>query len=916
MRCASKSYNDFSNGKTAPRKFDQDANRNIYRDGGYLRDNDRYPRNPGQSRNSRTTEDAEYRYKDQGNSKVGNNRFRNRGYDGTPNKNRNRSHDDTSPKTDGNRSFDIRTRTDPRRNERYGSNSSNRDFKSDFKRDERNIRNDNDYRKSDDPRLRDYQNKENGSRSNVDRNKNFHKDANLKKPAKYISDSTRLKFDPQDKGDFTRFGILPFFQNRLNKILLPKDQLVADVPNVNIKPTPDQRKMLSILNSNHNLVLKGGPDSGKTLALLAYALNYSLSATPNYDLIDGKRGLNSIIIVPTQNLVRQCERYIYDLLNGIPQDCCPNKLIKDGDAYELTRSPLGVEFFYGGFLQSSYSTGKETKPHILITTIEGLEDLGFASNGNPDTKVKKLNTSITPEYFESVKFVGVDRFDLFLKSSTLNHTTLIVKSDGPKGRYTHKLESIIKSIQDISCESYSASLRNRLQVFETAYKHDKYYNRDETTRKHVNDVNHTELVMHARPEDSVPGNVISDLYKLLMKQKRKMLYKTIQYAFVGLADETYKRILELKQTLAIQQDGPHLGSTAAPSIRSDLDKQLVELYKELNQKNSPEDGAVKFAEKVVRFTNAQRALRDKERTIVTATSDLPVISRADNISAMLAVTGKAPDSSLAIISEYDTISKAPTTDELTFQHMDNHLSLSLNNYKNYEKAYIKAKILPRERVVYNMEKTVNATISLLRKKFNENIPVLIVLPDFVDLVLLVKALDKPEHCTYLDEKAITAQDHPSYIFANSSSLMDHNIDGISRMVVISLDALLPQFAFASKTKYLRQNQKPVNLQDITGLNDPFNDLSTFYLNKLKKSTTPEKTIIFVLDQYDERLKRQINELHEQDKRRFSQILMYNNLHNSINFEHAEDGNDRPVLNYGVDKKLKDILLSNARYPQQ
>lgn len=130
---------------------------------------------------------------------------------------------------------------------------------------------------------------------------------------------TKLKFDPKENGNFSNFGVLPFLQQRLNQLeklnddhdndrfrklgVLPKDH------SRDLSPTPDQRIILSVLGSEHSLLFRGDSYSGKSLSIAIHALNFTLSRVPKFGQISSGCSVDSVILVPTDNLVKKYLKY-------------------------------------------------------------------------------------------------------------------------------------------------------------------------------------------------------------------------------------------------------------------------------------------------------------------------------------------------------------------------------------------------------------------------------------------------------------------------------------------------------------------------------------------------------------------------------------------------------------------------------
>lgn len=668
--------------------------------------------------------------------------------------------------------------------------------------------------------------------------------------------STKLAFNPLKDGDFTEYGVLPFFQAQLNKILLPKSAWHGDLPDYNVQPLEDQRKMLSILGSGHNVILKGDVSGGKSLGLLLYALNLSLSATPGYNMLRTKSKLDSIILVPTPEIVKQYEKNTQQLLKGIPEECCPDLLTKSDPhaEYELTRSPLSIEFLYGGSKSSVYSTGKHGEAQILVTTLEGLEDLRDAKSSEQTSVQTKSNS------LESVRFIAVDNIDTFVNTPVINNYKVTFRdTNSSKQRYYNKVERFIQHVQKTSTTVFESRLRKRLYKVERSFSEGKNLK---------SSVDHTNVVLaynHLKDKklDPEESGLIPDLFKRLMREKRALLYKPIQYAFVGLQDPPYKRFIEAKNNIGTSRS---------------------------------EDPRIRLAENSVRLTNEQRKLRETENAIISASSEYKHITKEDGIVGkfFVAVPTSARRSQCELVN-LDIVTKAP---KLEYEHwnMIEKLKSSVN-LKNAEKLFLKSRVLPSpDADIFAETKTIAETIA---KNVKSNLPALsylMVFPNYMNLKILLATFRKraPKGVSYThfkDFKGLESELAPinnsktenhQFILANVLQMLSANLGGIPNIIVIGLDSLLPTFAFPSREKYLRNESKPTNVDDITGLTDPVLDLSHMYLQKLRESRTSEKkTAIFVLNLFNKTKNKNKKKILDNDMQRFSQIILFNKLYSEL-----------------------------------
>lgn len=664
-------------------------------------------------------------------------------------------------------------------------------------------------------------------------------------PRRRSERTATLKYDPCKDEDFTAYGIVPFFQKRLNDMLLPEDKNSGPIPNYNIKPTDDQRKLLSILKSDHSVVLKGGAQTGKSLSLITYALDAVLSRTPNYKLLR-KTGLDSVIIVPTDELVDTYKKYVEDLLHGIHPRCCPDELVpnKVTKEFELTRKPLNVEFL-SSKRSEIYSTdgvdGVDGSPQVLVTTFSRINDIIQGKNDSSSLTTYSL--------LENVKLVAVDETDIFIQTAQMGSESF-VGCQGKKKKYFNKLDVMLRKLQSEHIESFRSDLVKRLNLTEGRFnetskreerdnKGDERENKREesdsrresgdsrrdfsntnrefsSTNKNSpfkdskSNFNYTEFILSHNDlstsnieefvlHESTKSTINIELLKKMIRQRRKVLYKPIQFCFIYRAPPPYKEMLNIRAsasasrslTKAAKQQGEITPLKSNEALHGVYSTYLTEKRKELDSRD--EDTTMNFVQKIIRFSDDQRLLREKERRLIAAGGYDPEnigtattrgteseFEETEGGSTSEAESKKSPTEPTEPVNVYfpyistkgkkfdlsvgevDVVKNYPNEIK-TMELMKEHVTSSRNNVKNTEKIYLKSKL--ESRMVETLEKKVET----LKKKVES------------------RSLETPR----LSETPVTTPDSDSHVLSTSKMPLSSKskIPSLSRRALRVLEKL-------------------------------------------------------------------------------------------------------------------------------
>ena len=149
--------------------------------------------------------------------------------------------------------------------------------------------------------------------------------------------------DDHDNNRFRKLDVLPKYHSR------------------DLSPTPYQRIILSVLDSEHSLLFRGESYSGKSLSIAIHALNFTLSRVPKFGQISSGYSVDSVILVPTDDLVKKYLKYFRFLTKGLPTDCCPDQLVPEKEEYKASRRPLEIQFVYTDMHSDTLTTVFSTK---------------------------------------------------------------------------------------------------------------------------------------------------------------------------------------------------------------------------------------------------------------------------------------------------------------------------------------------------------------------------------------------------------------------------------------------------------------------------------------------------------------------------------------------------------------------------
>ncbi|KAK6203012.1 uncharacterized protein RJT21DRAFT_119132, partial [Scheffersomyces amazonensis] len=628
-----------------------------------------------------------------------------------------------------------------------------------------------------------------------------------------VNKTTSLNYDPSLKGDFINFGILPFLQGNLNRVLLPDFEAKAFRPEYNAGPSDEQMKMLAVLNSNISLILKGNYQTGKSLGLLTYVINRALIRVPNYAALKSKQGIESIIILPSDELIEEYRQNALLLLDGSPEDCAPNELIPENVnankiEYNITRRPLNIKFVYSSHDDNlnfkSVQTGsvdKSMAPQILVTKFDYL----YKMIKNDETNDLK-----------TVEFIGVDEFDYYLKVTDLGNDTIIDKV-GVKERCRNLLEFTVKKIQALSLENF----------------------------KHTLNQNESNL-RRSRSSDK--------------RKDHNVVYKPLQFCFLSHAEHPHKLMLNMK-------DATKFNKESADIEDANTNEQLLDSL----------DIQKAFIEKMIRFNNEQRLTREKERSLVfieegfsypknNRITEEEVVVEAEEEESIDKKKHKIKDGKIEayfislepqyqkgnkharchIIRDIDVEKNKPINRQI-LKLMDDHIEVAQNASKKlkvFERDLLKFMMIDNDQTSA-MTEWIRDFVYLYRLKYGKERNLVIVLPSNTKVQAMIKELNEKkdvensfselfEMDSVSPINLMRGKVGTNYI-ATAPQLLGINIHGMSDIAIMDFKSLIPQTAFMGLSE---------NIETINGITDPYGDLLSFYLSRLLISPSSKKKRIF------------------------------------------------------------------------
>lgn len=699
---------------------------------------------------------------------------------------------------------------------------------------------------------------------------------------------TELKFDPtRTDGDFTSFGVLPFLQKNINDLLLKEDVPFYDgKPAVNVGPTRDQRSLLSVLGSEYSIVLKGDSQTGKSFALATYALNHALSRVPRYRLLLFHSTVDTIILVPTREMILKYHHYFSALSKDLPAKCCPEKLIaKETEEYDVEFRPLKIEFRLpdstAQYLQTAHEDG-DTTPQILVTTPQQLTEI--------------LATKRAKEVSEA-KFVCVDETTSLLSATTISNNDTLLQ-EGKKMKYVSKLELCIRQIQSTQFESFQREVQERLRRIENNAKRNP--SREDGLSLKDNTFDHTALAVNSSNNLSIsnidsyvrkefPGYTSSSiqpnlsLLKRLIKEKRKVLYKPVKFAFI--CDKMSPNYAFANMAIANERsfgitNAINMHERTAQFIRSVEEKMHQTYAKYLYTKRDKdiqrfEDPITYYIENIARFSNDMRKTKKNERGLIAVgSSAIEAVTDKDYVDiSFVEIDRSSVKKNRAVVRDINVCEAYPLPTEVQALIM-RKLENEMFNLDNSQKTFLKT---------YKPSKVTSLLVKAAVAQFKGNDlsiakGLLLVVPASTDIPKLVLELNNGQqngtytHYTTENSEGLQLQ-QAHFIEGNSTANLIISADqalgqyfpGCSNLIVFGLESLYPQFAYSTG-----------NSKAVSGLEHVNGDLLIPFLNLLEKKTGSAMKLrfMFVLNHISKTLN---DDKRQEDFQKFAELMIFNDI---------------------------------------
>ena len=252
-----------------------------------------------------------------------------------------------------------------------------------------------------------------------------------KKYKKSVEERIKVDF----KKELHWSDVIPNYSLR-NAIL----RYLASQNNKNIKLTSFQKRFFALMSGFASTVAKGPAGSGKSFALLISALSNRRSHTRG-------KGINSLILVRSNLLVRQYEQLTNDIIANM-------------DGKQKVNAKLVSQFLYRGtpeeeMKQDDDLTDYQT-PHILVTTPQRLLDV-LSSRGMDFVKINSLS------------YIGVDDFTSMLdenqlletqkKSPIVNLLDYVLKLQDYRRQHNDPHPQVILMVEESATESLILQLK-------------------------------------------------------------------------------------------------------------------------------------------------------------------------------------------------------------------------------------------------------------------------------------------------------------------------------------------------------------------------------------------------------------------------------------------------------------------------
>lgn len=694
-----------------------------------------------------------------------------------------------------------------------------------------------------------------------------------------------------ENANFTKFGILPFLQHKLNQVINSK----------NVIPSPDQRNLLTALNSDNNVVLKSNTQSGKSLSLLVYVINRALSTIPPHgalkSLVDGtKSSIGSVIVVPDNYLLAKYYKWTQDLVEDITSDCVPYDVNRQKDgSYRTMRKPLVVDFINTRLDVERVSTNPTatSRPDILITTPSSFYKM-FGDQRDQRGLDPAYNTISIPtpnaESLLNCKFIAVDEADYMLSTTEISHNwNDTVFQLGLKDRYQNVVSLALTKLRKIQEDYFINRARDRAR--------DVFFPSDVP-----NTFDYGEFIVNSQEKDlktelrSRYPEMEAQLVNKIVKESKRLIYKPIQYAFIVHSQQPFHESF-VKTASGVKS--PNISEFLKNMVRSQFKTRKFITIGGFNDR----DFFTKSNEKRINLTLTQTYGLDGKRR-----------SR---------VWGIDPLKNLPQKQDYHQV----------FHNFAKTYNYKLKeNYRKYLtlKTRRQIKYIKTDAITQYIYSSISKSVDIFRRTFPDTkSPILIVVPPYVDYHSMARRFnnkhrDKSDQFRPMNQlnhqyQTFLNSDYPGmkpgpqkwsrpleipkeFIDANIDSVMKHEVDnknrfhnvicnpsellgmdikGVNNILIMGFECLLPQLAFNS---YRIEKGEEHPAARIPGIEFPYHDMFYNYILKFQmdKSEGEKNLMIVASCAYKKKDMNAFMMLNE-DMEKLEQMLVYNDVFSYVKY---------------------------------
>lgn len=310
---------------------------------------------------------------------------------------------------------------------------------------------------------------------------------------RFLNVSNEVKDASLYQDNSRKMALVPRVEKNISNLLLKLQPQVK-----RHQFTPEQRAIWDVIRAENNIMLRGRAQSGKSLAIAVLALNRAFTHAP----VKPKRFFDSLIVVPTDDLLRKYKFYVENAITDLPEMCCPSR--------ETQESEIGYETFGAEFVDSNgestfLSTGVSKVPQLVVLTPSGLKSL----------LVKRQNL------FSSIRLIALDDVD-FMLSSTGCGTSKNFVQHGENGKLNAKVLDFVKQILKVHRDTFTSKVKKRLHDVELRYDSNLTF----AASKYV-------IERPIESEEAFPKNFNERLVSKLLGVKNKLTYRPVQFCITG-----------------------------------------------------------------------------------------------------------------------------------------------------------------------------------------------------------------------------------------------------------------------------------------------------------------------------------------------------------------------------------------------